>query len=93
VASGATWTLPASSSTSVNGGSLVNDGTATLHNSASLDIYQATVTNNGAVTMDSGAEIYGSGTNPPSTTPAAWWPARARRGRRPWLCRRPITGP
>ena len=43
----------------MSGGSLVNDGTATLNNSASLDIYGATVTNNGTVTMYASSEIYG----------------------------------
>ena len=63
VASGASWNLPASTSTSVTGGRVVNDGTATLNTSATLNIYGTTVTNNGTLTMHSGAGVYGSGTN------------------------------
>ena len=63
VASGASWNLPASTSTSVTGGRVVNDGTATLNTSATLYIYGTTVTSNGTLTMYASSEVYGSGAN------------------------------
>ena len=61
VASGATWAVGTSSSTSLDGGTFVNSGVATVSISANLTINSgATLTNTGTLTMDAAAHITGS---------------------------------
>ena len=61
VQTGASWEI---ASASVVGGSVVNDGTATIHSTDTLNVGTGvTVTNNGTMTLEAGSAINGYNTN------------------------------